>query len=329
MVVGPAFGFTHDFGDFQVADVSPKTDCQINRVSLFGSRVHPCCFIVYLSSLLKSMLETFYNVQLEPEHVIRKREATQPLRFHLHFDQSLKDHLPITHQRLVEGCLLYSSLTGNFMQQPSASRGVEDADFVLYVATIPSGKCQENQTIAYAAHCQQEDGLDRPVAGYFSICPNSISTSRQNQQQLLSTMKHEILHALGFTAGLYAFYRDDYGNPRTPRNPTTGRPVLGNNGIYQWSPNVIQEVVRPNWIQKSGVTQRKVLMMVTPRVRAEVRHHFNCSTLEGAELEDQGLDGTALTHWEKRVFENEAMTGTYTQNSVISRITLAMMEDTG
>ena len=35
----------------------------------------------------------------------------------------------------------------------------------------------------------------------------------------------------------------------------------------------------------------------------EVRKHFNCSTLEGAELEDQGVVGTALTHWEKRVFE--------------------------
>lgn len=337
--------------------------------------------------------ETFYHVQLEPEHVIRKREATQPLRFHLHFDQSLRDHLPVSHQRLVEdnvkkavtfwsktlrvratekpiqlrrqcltnqvrwngkvpycvdgcnlttvcgdivipwqhleGCLEYSSFTRNFIHHPAVSRGVRDTDFVLYVATIPSEKCRENQTIAYAAHCQQEDGLDRPVAGYFSICPNSISTSRQNQQQLLSTMKHEILHALGFTAGLYAFYRDDHGNPRTPRNPSTGRPFLGSNGIYQWSSSVIREVVRSNWIQKSGVTERRVLIMVTPRVRDEVRRHFNCSTLEGAELEDQGLDGTALTHWEKRVFENEAMTGTYTQNSVISRITLAMMEDTG
>jgi len=34
-----------------------------------------------------------------------------------------------------------------------------------------------------------------------------------------------------------------------------------------------------------------------------VRKHFNCSILEGAELEDQGGDGTNLTHWEKRVFE--------------------------
>lgn len=39
--------------------------------------------------------------------------------------------------------------------------------------------------------------------------------------------------------------------------------------------------------------------------------------------------GTALTHWEKRAFENEAMTGTHTQNPVYSRITLALMEDTG
>jgi leishmanolysin-like peptidase len=65
-------------------------------------------------------------------------------------------------------------------------------------------------------------------------------------------------------------------------------------------------------------------------------------------LEDQGEDGTILTHWEKRVFEvrkhfvcliredlkftsdqNEAMTGTHTQNPVYSRITLALMEDTG
>lgn len=44
-------------------------------------------------------------------------------------------------------------------------------------------------------------------------------------------------------------------------------------------------------------------MMVTPKVVEEARRHFNCSKLEGAELEDQGGDGTALTHWEKRILE--------------------------
>lgn len=44
-------------------------------------------------------------------------------------------------------------------------------------------------------------------------------------------------------------------------------------------------------------------MMVTERVRAEAQRHFGCDRLEGAELENQGGDGTALTHWEKRLFE--------------------------
>lgn len=48
---------------------------------------------------------------------------------------------------------------------------------------------------------------------------------------------------------------------------------------------------------------RDVQMIVTPRVVDEVRRYFNCPILEGAELEDQGEEGTALTHWEKRVFE--------------------------
>ena len=44
-------------------------------------------------------------------------------------------------------------------------------------------------------------------------------------------------------------------------------------------------------------------MVVTPRVQEEVRRHYGCDTLSGAELEDQGEEGTALTHWEKRLFE--------------------------
>ena len=28
--------------------------------------------------------------------------------------------------------------------------------------------------MAYGAHCQQEDGLDRPVAGHTNICPGAI-----------------------------------------------------------------------------------------------------------------------------------------------------------
>lgn len=123
-------------------------------------------------------------------------------------------------------------------------------------------------------------------------------------------MKHEILHALGFSVSLYAFFRDENGNPRTPRKPDTGKPYLNEKlQIHQWSNTTIRKIIRDKWQVKGGNIKKEINVMVTPRVVEEIRNHFNCSELEGAELEDQGGEGTALTHWEKRILENEAMTG--------------------
>lgn len=73
-----------------------------------------------------------------------------------------------------------------------------------------------------------EAGLiaSRPIAGHANLCPGSISTKPQELETLLSTVKHEILHALGFSVSLYAFYRDENGEPRTPRRSDTGKPPL-------------------------------------------------------------------------------------------------------
>lgn len=208
--------------------------------------------------------------------------------------------------------------------------GIKDYDFVFYISAMQTERCNKSLTVAYAAHCQQEAALDRPIAGHANLCPNSISTKRQDEEVLLTFVKHEIVHALGFSMSLYAFYRDKQGNPLTPRKSGTGKPPLNETlQTYQWSDKVIATVKRKHWLVRSGVVSRDVNMIVTPTVVSEVRKHFNCSQLEGAELEDQGEEGTALTHWEKRVFENEGMTGTHTQNPIISRVTLALLEDTG
>ncbi|XP_073817388.1 leishmanolysin-like peptidase, invadolysin [Musca autumnalis] len=211
-----------------------------------------------------------------------------------------------------------------------AGDGIENTDFVFYVSARQTERCHKGLTVAYAAHCQQEATLDRPIAGHANLCPDSISTKPQELHTLISTVKHEILHALGFSVSLFAFFRDDDGNPRTPRNPDTGKPHLNEDlQIHQWSNTTIRKITRQNWSVRGGHVNKTIDMMVTPRVVAEVRKHFDCDKLEGAELEDQGGEGTALTHWEKRILENEAMTGTHTQSPVFSRITLALMEDSG
>ena len=142
----------------------------------------------------------------------------------------------------------------------------------------------------------------RPIAGHANLCPGSISTKRQELDILLSTVKHEMLHALGFSVSLFAFYRDAQGRPLTPRGEN-GKPKLNEElQTRQWSDRVIRKEAR-KWKVRGGSTTKDVQVVVTPRVREEVRKHYGCDSLSGAELEDQGEEGTALTHWEKRLFE--------------------------
>ncbi|XP_062065235.1 leishmanolysin-like peptidase [Lepus europaeus] len=207
--------------------------------------------------------------------------------------------------------------------------GIKDADFVLYVGALATERCSHENIISYAAYCQQEAKMDRPIAGYANLCPNMISTQPQEFVGMLSTVKHEIIHALGFSAGLFAFYHDKDGNPLTSRFADGLPPFNYSLGLYQWSDKVVRKVERLWDVRDNKMVRHTVYLLVTPRVVDEARKHFNCPVLEGMELENQGGMGTELNHWEKRLLENEAMTGSHTQNRVLSRITLALMEDTG
>uniref|UniRef100_A0A2K6BI12 Leishmanolysin-like peptidase n=1 Tax=Macaca nemestrina TaxID=9545 RepID=A0A2K6BI12_MACNE len=207
--------------------------------------------------------------------------------------------------------------------------GISDADFVLYVGALATERCSQENIISYAAYCQQEADTDRPIAGYANLCPNMISTQPQEFIGMLSTVKHEVIHALGFSAGLFAFYHDKDGNPLTSRFADGLPPFNYSLGLYQWSDKVVRKVERLWDVRDNKIVRHTVYLLVTPRVVEEARKHFDCPVLEGMELENQGGMGTELNHWEKRLLENEAMTGSHTQNRVLSRITLALMEDTG
>ncbi|CAD0207017.1 unnamed protein product [Chrysodeixis includens] len=196
-------------------------------------------------------------------------------------------------------------------------QGVENTDFVLYVSAVETERCRRGLTVAYASHCQQESALDRAV---------SARTDRRVRLALpagvgVRQVTHPILYlgewCLTFVCcavetercrrGLTVAYashcqqesaldRDENGEPLTERRPDTGNPPLDEElQIHKWSDRVVKNITRKNWMIRGGYMDRTFHMIVTPRV----------------------------------VKENEAMTGTHTQNSVFSRITFALMEDTG
>lgn len=53
-----------------------------------------------------------------------------------------------------QGCRYYDPATRSFLIESSASEGVKDADFLLYVAANNTYRCQSS--VAYATYCQLE-----------------------------------------------------------------------------------------------------------------------------------------------------------------------------
>ena len=113
-------------------------------------------------------------------------------------------------QAHLTACLLCDN-KGVCDQDGAQGRGVAGADLILYVSSVTSSSlCQEQATLSHAGHCQQDPDTDRPTAGHVNICTNNIS----DQQELTDNIKHELLHILGFSVKLFAFFRDRRGNPR-------------------------------------------------------------------------------------------------------------------
>ena len=84
-------------------------------------------------------------------------------------------------------------------QESQGGPGEQGVDFLLYVSAVMTPQCleavgREAETVAYAAHCQQEESLDRPVAGHTNICPESI---KNNVRTVLSSIGH-LLHRVFF-----------------------------------------------------------------------------------------------------------------------------------
>ena len=74
--------------------------------------------------------------------------------------------------------------------------------------------------------------------------------------------------------------------------------------------------------------EAEIIYVSSKRVLNKARNHFNCATLKGLPLEDQGGEGTAGYHWEGRYMLGDYMIGTDYSDSFISDITLALFEDT-
>eukprot|EP01116_Phalansterium_solitarium_P012885 TRINITY_DN2958_c0_g1_i4.p1 TRINITY_DN2958_c0_g1~~TRINITY_DN2958_c0_g1_i4.p1 ORF type:complete len:722 (-),score=194.08 TRINITY_DN2958_c0_g1_i4:149-2314(-) len=193
--------------------------------------------------------------------------------------------------------------------------GVTGTDLIIFITArpvvsdcmaipngaIPDPGCSNSSSVlAFAGSCLAALDTKRPLAGYFNYNPalmdaKSIQAGTIDYKAMGTTI-HEITHILGFSFGNYGLW-----SFRTP------------------SGNVVSAT-----IDIDGQT-----VIRTPTVVAAVQEQFGCSTLEGGILEDMGGTSTRNSHWKKLYFGNEYMTGEASSYPVFSKITLALLKDSG
>jgi len=126
--------------------------------------------------------------------------------------------------------------------------------------------------------------------------PNGDPLVHENNIQ---TTLHEITHVLGFSSGLFSYFRDANGNKRTG--------------------HILTRTI-------NGVSS--TVLNIEP-LTSKLRAYFGCTTLEGAVMENQGGSGSAGTHFERRIFGYEYMTSSIVPDMRISEFTLALLEGSG
>jgi hypothetical protein len=201
---------------------------------------------------------------------------------------------------------------------PITELNYADYDLIVYVQMRPD---PTGSTAGYAG-CRQQDQWGRCTVGNFNWNPAVIEVGEMQstadvsddskedpmqQAQERHTALHELIHVLG---GIKSDSQiDANGNAKAFSD------------VFVIDDDVVD-------LGDGNSVNRQSKKLKTPKVLEIAREQFGCDTMKGVPLEDQKLGRNA--HWEARLMGPEVMSyGSYTGESYLSDLTIAMLQDTG
>lgn len=180
------------------------------------------------------------------------------------------------------------------------SSGV-DSDLILFFTLDYSADASYE---AWATSCTYLSNSNRPVAGIVALLYKNINLEKINADEYITNLLlHEFTHVLVFDNNLFNTFVDPETNSRKDINTIIKRNVTINNKNRD--------------------------LIISEKVVSQAKSHFNCSTIVGVELENQGEVGTSGSHWERRVMNGDYMISQSNDDISISEITLGLFDDSG
>ena len=172
----------------------------------------------------------------------------------------------------------------------------ENYDYILLVRFQVETDGFPSNVQAAAMPILTEEYDNRPIAGLMIVSNSPTFFLKKNVEHYFSNVFiHELTHGLGFIYTSYEYY-----------------------------PGGLEQTLFSK-IDENGINHTYVK---TPKVIEFAKKYFGCNTIEGVELENQGTEGSALSHWEAKILLGEYMTSEMYQDELaISEITLAFLED--
>ena len=200
--------------------------------------------------------------------------------------------------QLTKNLILSSTKCLSYVIIPTEHKttGVE-ADLIIYLTV---NNLTDVSYVAFAGTCEREsEGLNNVLAGTVVInIPNFLGKTFTYQ---FTTLTHEITHILGFSRSSYKYWKNSKGLKYEDNTLTKNSTIRGLTNF----------------------------LIVTPNVVKKAKEAFNCTEIEGIELEEYGGDGSANSHWDRRILINDYMTASVASDAIWSTITLALLQDTG
>lgn len=199
-------------------------------------------------------------------------------------------------------------------------------DVVIYLTLRPMPFAPG--TLAFANPCFLHPISSRPIAMHVNVQP----TTMRSNSDIITVLRHELVHGFGFSADMYRFYRHpsdrtktyyEYNSSTFPRGPVKSNnqsAIVMDNENGRFGPKVNGTYLGPG----------NNIKLITPNVVAFGRSYFGCPTLDGVELENDGTSSSVATHWESRILYWETMTAV--QKAIPGKFTgftTALMKDMG
>jgi len=140
----------------------------------------------------------------------------------------------------------------------------------------------------------------RPIVGIYNLNFAGIEVNKLNEFLYFNIFAHEMTHILGFSNNLFSeFYYD---------------------GEKRSESSTVQDI-------HIGGTQYKAIIL--PEVVEIAKKHFNCDSITGLPLENNGGGGSANSHWEKTFLSSSYMNPVTEFPGILDPFTFAFLNGTG